>query len=145
MAPPFAYFDTSVVVKRYVREPSSAVARTLLRRYRCLSSAILPVEVVSALNRRRAVGDLATADFTAILTRLDEDRRRWELIPVTGPVLSLAEDLVHRNVLRALDAIHLAAALTFRSTSGLRVPFVTADGRQRIAAEPAGLPILWAG
>jgi hypothetical protein len=45
---------------------------------------------------------------------------------------------------RTLDAIHLAAALTFRDTSGLRVPFVTADARQREAAEPAGLPILWA-
>jgi hypothetical protein len=29
-------------------------------------------------------------------------------------------------------------------TSGLRVPFVTADARQREAARPAGLTILWA-
>jgi predicted nucleic acid-binding protein len=145
MAPPFAYFDTSVVVKRYVREPSSTVARTLLRRYRCLSSAILPVEVMSALNHRRAAGDLAAADFTAILSRFAEDRRRWEFVPVTGSLLALAEDLIHRNLLRTLDAIHLAAALTFRSASGLRVPFATADTRQRDAAEPAGLRVLWAG
>src|SRR5204863_3423925 len=127
LTPPFVYFDTSVVVKRYVWEPSPAVARTLLRRYRCLSSAILPVEVISAVNRRQATGDLATADFSAILSRIGEDRRRWELVPVTGSLLALAEDLVRRNLLRTLDAIHLAAALTFRSTSGLRVPFATAD------------------
>lgn len=145
MAPPFAYFDTSVVVKRYVREPSSAVARTLLRRYRCLSSAILPVEVMSALSRRRLTGDLAAADFTAILSQVGEDRRRWELVPVTGPSLALAEDLVRRHLLRTLDAIHLAAALTFRSMSGLRVPFATADARQRDAARLAGLYMLWAG
>ena len=145
MAPPFAYFDTSVVVKRYVLEPSSTMARTLLRRYRCLSSAILPVEVMSALNRRRAAGDLTAADFAAISSRFAEDRRRWELVPVTGPLLALAEELIQRNPLRTLDAIHLAAALTFRSMSGLRVPFATADARQREAAEPAGLPILWAG
>ena len=73
MTPPFVYFDTSVVVKRYVWEPSSAVARTLLRRYRCLFSAILPVEVMSAVNRRQATGDLATADFSAILSRIGEE------------------------------------------------------------------------
>jgi predicted nucleic acid-binding protein len=145
MAPPFAYFDTSVVVKRYVRESRSTVARTLLRRYRCLSSAILPVEVMSALTRRQAVGDLAASDFTAILSQIAEDRRRWELVPVTGSLLALAEDLVHRNLLRTLDAIHLAAALTFRSTTGLRVPFATADARQRDAAEPVGLAVLWVG
>jgi predicted nucleic acid-binding protein len=78
MAAPFAYLDTSVVVKRYVLEPSSTVARTLLWRHRCLSSAILPLEVMSALKRRRASGDLAAADFTAILSRVGEDRRRWE-------------------------------------------------------------------
>ena len=145
MALAFAYFDTSVMVKRYVLEPSSTMARTLLRRYRCLSSAILPVELVSALNRRRAVGDLTAADFALISSRLAEDRRRWELVPVTGPLLALAEDLIHRHLLRTLDAIHLAAALTFRDSSGMRVPFVTADARQREAAEPAGLSILWVG
>ena len=84
MTPPFAYFDTSVVVMRYVLEPSSTMARTFLRRYRCLSSAILPVEVVSALARRRAAGDLATADLALIASRLAEDRRRWELVPALG-------------------------------------------------------------
>jgi predicted nucleic acid-binding protein len=134
MPPPFAYFDTSVVVKRYVR-----------RRYRCLSSAILPVELMSAFSRRRAAGDLLAADLAAILSRIGEDRRRWELVPVTGSVLALAEDLVGLHVLRTLDAIHVAAALTFQSATGLRVPFAAADVRQRDAAGPVGLAVLWAG
>jgi hypothetical protein len=64
---------------------------------------------------------------------------------VTGSLLALAEDLIRGNLLRTLDAIHLAAALTVQSTSGLRVPFATADARQREAAAPAGLSVLWAG
>jgi len=105
------------------------------------------MEVMSALNRRRAAGDLAAADFAANSSRLTEDRRRWELVPVTGPLLALAEELVkgRQNLLRTPDAIHLAAALTFRSTSWLRVPFATADARHREAAGAAGLPVLWAG
>lgn len=45
----WAYFDTSVLVKRYVKEEASAVARRLLQRYRFLSSAIAPVEVRDGL------------------------------------------------------------------------------------------------
>jgi predicted nucleic acid-binding protein len=94
---------------------------------------------MSALNRGRAAGDLTVADFTAILSRVREDRRHWELVPVTASVLTLAEEIIHQNRLRTLDAIHLAAALTFRSTSGVRVPFATADERQRAAAEAHAL------
>jgi hypothetical protein len=41
MAAGFAYFDTSVLVKRYVREAGSKRARELLRQYRFLSSTIM--------------------------------------------------------------------------------------------------------
>ena len=58
-------------------------------------------------------------------------------------------DLRVRELVSALNrgraAGDLAAALTFRDSSGMRVPFVTADARQREAAEPAGLSILWVG
>ncbi len=51
-----------------------------------------------------------------------------------GPiVLSQAEDLVQRTGLRALDALHVASALTFQAASGLTLPFVTADVKQRDA------------
>ena len=47
----WAYFDTSVLVKRYVKEQGSAAARRLLQRYRFLSSAVAPVEVVSQIDQ----------------------------------------------------------------------------------------------
>jgi predicted nucleic acid-binding protein len=74
MPAPWAYFDTSVLVKRYVREPSSASARTLLRQYQFLSSAIASLEAISALCRRRATGDLTKRDFAAIMSRIQKDR-----------------------------------------------------------------------
>jgi len=53
-----AYFDSSVVVKRYVREQDSEAAARLLHEYQPVSSALLPVEISSALRRRRS--DLQT-------------------------------------------------------------------------------------
>lgn len=139
----WAYFDTSVLVKRYVREGGTIAARRLLRRYRFLSSAIAPVEVLSALSRRRTAGDLLPRDFLAIRSRLQKDRSYWELVEVGALVLTQAEELVQKTGLRSLDALHVASALTFQTTSGLTVPFVTADLRQREAAEDLALNVVW--
>jgi predicted nucleic acid-binding protein len=143
MAETWAYFDTSVLVKRYLREAGSLRARALLRQYRILSSAIAPVEALSALARRRAMGDLTDRDFVAVVARMKADRAHWELLEVRVPVLDGAEELVQQGALRTLDAIHVASALAVRSVLGGRVPFVTADARQRDAARTQRLEVVW--
>jgi len=147
MTPPpaWGYFDTSVLVKRYVRERGSPRAKTLLGRHRFLCSAIAPLEVVSALCRRRAMGDLAERDLSAILSRMREDRAYWELVEVSPLVLDKAEELVQRAGLRVLDAIHVASAIIFQTASGIRIPFITADVRQRDAARQLALAVTWVG
>jgi hypothetical protein len=47
--------------------------------------------------------------------------------------------------MRALDAIHIASILVFQSSSGLHIPFVTGDGKQRDAAERMSLKVIWIG
>ncbi|HSB71181.1 MAG TPA: type II toxin-antitoxin system VapC family toxin [Candidatus Methylomirabilis sp.] len=139
----WAYFDTSAVVKRYIREPGSQRLRALLRRYRVLSSAVMPVEAVSAFSRRHASGELTARDFQAIIARLEKDRAHWDLVEVTSEVLSRAEDLVRRTSLRALDAVHVASVLTVERAAGLRFAFVTADAVQRDAAAGLSLELVW--
>lgn len=140
---PWAYFDTSMLVKRYVKEAGSSVARKLFQRYRFLSSAVAPVEVLSALARRRAAGELTQRDFLAIRARLHKDRAYWELIEVGPIVLSHAEELVEKTGLRTLDALHVASALSFQAAVSLTIRFVTADIRQREAAEALSLNLVW--
>lgn len=53
----WAYFDTSVLVKRYVKEVGSLTMRRLLRRFQLLSSSIMPVEAIGlqpAMSIRRS-------------------------------------------------------------------------------------------
>lgn len=139
----WAYFDASVLVKRYVKEQGSATARRLLQQYRFLSSAVAPVEVLSLVNRRCTLGDLTQRDCLAIQSRLHKDRSYWELVEVSEVVLHQAEVLAQRTGLRTLDAVHLASALTFQAASGLIVPFITADVRQRKVAETMALNLIW--
>lgn len=141
----WAYFDTSVLVKRYIREAGSVRARSLLQEHRFLSSAIAPIELMSALSRRLSAGELAERDFAEIRSRILRDRATWELVEITPPVLTQAEDLVQRTTLRTLDALHMATALAFQAVSGLRVPFITGDDRQLEAAERLELNVVWVG
>jgi predicted nucleic acid-binding protein len=139
----WAYFDTSVLVKRYVKEAGSSASRKLLQRYRFLSSALAPVEALSAFSRRRTTGEITHRDFLAIRSRLYKDRDYWELVELGPIVLSQAEELVQKTGLRTLDAMHVASALMFQAASGLTIPFVTADVRQRDAAESLALNLIW--
>ncbi len=145
MPAPWAYFDTSVLVKRYVREHGSPRAGVLLRRYRFLTSAIAPVEVMPALRRRRAAGELTPQHFAAILTRFRADRAYWQLVEVSPLVLAQAEELVQRAPVTTLDAIHVASAMAFQAASGIRIPFITGDTRQREVAGQAALDVVWVG
>lgn len=131
----WAYFDSSVLVKRYVKEEGSMTTQRLLHKYRFLSSVVAPVEVLSALSRRPTAGEPAQRNFLAVRSRLHKDRAYWELVEMGALVFSQAEELVQRTGLRTLDALHVASALTFQAASGLAIPFVTADVRQREAAE----------
>lgn len=139
----WAYFDTSVIVKRYVKEAGSLTTRRLLRRFQLLSSSIMPVEAMSAFSRRRASSDLTQRDFLAIRSRLHKDQAYWELVEASETVLLEAEDLVERTNVRTLDAIHLASAIVFQSESGLTIAFITGDAKQRDAARMLGFTVIW--
>jgi predicted nucleic acid-binding protein len=138
-----AYFDTSVLVKNYVQEAGSTRARALLRAYSFLSSAITPVELMSALLRKHSSGELDRQDLARISARIRDDRHYWKLLDVGASVLSQGEELVQKTRIRTLDAIHLASLAVFRSASGSVSAFITADGRQRDAATHLGLDVVW--
>lgn len=139
----WAYVDTSVLVKRYVKETGSSATRRLLQRFRFLSSSIMPVEAMSALNRRRASGDLAQRYFLAIRARLHKDRDYWELVEVGEPVLLQANELVQQTNVRTLDAIRLASVMISQSESRLTIPFITGERTQREAAHRLGFTVIW--
>jgi hypothetical protein len=136
----WAYFDTSAIVKRYINEPGRPQVLQLLRRHACVISAVLPVELRSALRRRVSEGSLDKERVPEILTRLESDRAFWTLVGVSSEVLADAETLVAAHPLRALDAIHIASAQLFAAR--ITVPkliFVSADARQATAAAAVGL------
>jgi len=136
----WAYFDTSALVKRYVDEPGRREVQQLLRRHECVTSAILPVELRSALRRRVAERTLDGPRVSEILKRVAADRAYWTVIEVGAEVLSGADALVSVHPLRTLDAIHVASAQLFAARLSIAdLIFVSADKRQTEAASVIGL------
>ena len=127
----WAYFDTSALVKRYVHEVGHREVLQLLRRHDCVTSAIAPVELRSALRRRTAERELDPEQVPDILKRFAVDREFWAFLEVTSSVLTAAETLVAQNPLRTLDAIHVASAQLLSVRLGSTpMMFVSADTRQ---------------
>lgn len=136
----WAYFDASALVKRYVDEAGRRDVLRLLRRYNVVTSAIVPIELRSALRRRVAERTLDEERVPEVLKRIATERGFWAFIDVSSDVLAAAETLVVTHPLRALDAIHVASAQLFAGR--IAVPdfvFVSADARQTSAAAALGM------
>lgn len=124
-----AYLDTSAFLKLVVEEPESAALRERLGRWPDrISATLLRTETARAL-RRSGNGDLIGAARRLlgglVLIRLDE------------PLLDRAGDL-EPALLRSLDAVHLAAALSVGPDLGV---LLTYDDRLRAAAQDQGLAV----
>src|SRR5262249_28413379 len=118
-----AYFDTSVLVKNYIQEVGSRRARELLEAYEFLSSSIAPIELHSAVRRRRREGEMTRQNYSSILARVKQDRVFWQLVEPVPVVLGKAEELVAAYDVRTLDALHLASAIVIQDSINAPLPF----------------------
>lgn len=137
-----AYFDTSALVKNYIREAGSSRVRGLLTSYEFLSSAITPIELHSAVQRRRRQGEITQPNYNSIVSRLAKDRSYWQLVEVVPQILSKAEELVKPANVRTLDAIHIASAIIIQDSLTTPLPFISADERQLAAAQSCKLSVI---
>lgn len=128
------YLDSSALLKLVLEEPESAALEAWLTASAgtpVVSSEVARVEVVRAC--RRANADAVPA-ARALLAGLD-------LIPLTTPLVEHAAD-VGEPLLRTLDAIHLASALSIDPDLSA---FIAYDHRLAEAASGAGLQTLQPG
>lgn len=127
--------DSSALAKRYIQEIGSEKLDNLLENASELALCIILVpEVISGLNRRKREGGLVLSDYKAVKKQLLNDVRDAVILQITPSVISSSLKLLENNVLRAMDALHVACALEWKADI-----FVTADRRQLVAAQNAGL------
>jgi len=133
--------DSSALAKRYVLEVGSdEIDRFLQNASQLGLCTILIPEVISGLNRRRRENNLSDDAYRTIKNQLMDDVHDAVILQVTPAVISYSIKLLETNVVRAMDALHIACALEWNAEL-----FVTADRRQYKAAINAGLPCEFIG
>ncbi len=144
------FFDTSAFIKAVRTEPGSVWVRRVIRdtQNQIYISRLIVPESFGVIGRMWRSGQLNQAerdDTVNILLRLLR-HRRVHVRAVTAVVcdssgqlsLTLAVPQYPQFVLRALDAIQLATALSLRQTAP-RLAFVCADQRLIALAQSAGI------
>ncbi len=135
------YFDASALVKRYVRESSSASVRRMLADGPAATSRLSAVEITSALARRTREKALPAATRDRLLGQLTHDLPALLVIELTPELITRARALLLRHPLRSSDAIQLASALFLQEALHDVIAFVAFDQRLNAAAESEGLPL----
>jgi len=128
------YVDSSALLKRYVEEPDSSVAESLLA-----ADPILVTSWVTLVEVRRTLARLLEpTQLIAARRQVHLDLDEFALVSVDPVVCEAAANIGEQLGVRSLDAIHLACA------QRLQVPnltFVTFDLRQAQAARSLGFTV----
>jgi uncharacterized protein len=131
------YVDSSALLKRYVQEPDSEAAESLLRSDSSLLTARHTiVEVRHSLARL-----LDAPDAAAMRAAFGRDLEALSIVELDSATCDSAAAIAEVTGARTLDALHLAAA---QRVGGAAVPFLTFDLRQAQAARSLGLTVIGA-
>lgn len=111
------YFDTSYLVKCYIKEPGWEKVREFARTQERISCSVFGrMELIAAFHRHLREGGISE-DYMGIIMKqfdLDESRRLWTWLPLSEKVMTAVIDSFRRlpkNIfLRTPDALHLATA-----------------------------------
>jgi predicted nucleic acid-binding protein len=131
------YVDSSALLKRYVDEPDSDAADSLLRSDPSLvTSRHTIIEVRSNLARL-----LEGRPLSAARSAFARDLEVLSIVELDEATCDAAAAVAEVTGVRTLDALHLAAA---QRLGGPAVPFLTFDLRQAQAARALGLTVVGA-
>jgi len=132
------FFDSSALAKRYVDEPGSDTVQMQCQQAdRLVVCVIVLPEVISGLRRMYRKEQIRNPQYQQAKQALIQDVEDAFVCDLTFSVIRRSIELLEENTLRAMDALHLAAALEWETTR-----FVTGDQRQLEAARNEDLEVI---
>jgi predicted nucleic acid-binding protein len=120
------FMDTSAYAKRFIEEEGSDEIDNILFQATELGISLLCVpELLSAINRKLREKTITRSQYSEIKSRFFEEINDIDIILLTDEVIRKSIMLLEKNVLRTLDAIHIASAYEWNADM-----FLTSDKRQ---------------
>ena len=137
-----AFWDASAIIPLCCSQPATAQGRRLQREFkRIVVWWGTPIEARSAFARLVREGQLTADERVKAIQLLRQLRVEWDEILPSEKVRTLAEDLPDSHVLRAGDAVQLAAALVWCRERPARRPLIALDDRLRTTAAALGFSV----
>jgi uncharacterized protein len=125
--------DTSALIKRYVAIQGGAEVQDLLNQATSVHIAHhCRIEMHSAFNRLRLTKQITPTVYRSAIADFEKELGDFDVVPWTMEVEAHAIALLPNSNLRAMDAIHVAAAIVIEADA-----FVTCDERQAHSAKRA--------
>ncbi len=129
------FFDSSAFAKRYIEENGSNSVEELCSNATELGLSIICVpEIISALNRRIREKSLTQKQYRQAKNLLAKEVADATIIQVSPEIINNAIYALEINIVRTLDALHLASAIHWRADL-----FVSSDKQQLEAAKNLNL------
>lgn len=145
----YYFLDSSALVKRYVPESGTNWVRQITHPtggHIILIAYVTPVEIISALMRRKREGIIDDRTAHALRLLLDHHvSHEYRVLDLTNQIIQKAEDLLESYPLRAYDSIQLASAWVsnarFAAVGLAPLSFITSDMRLNSFAIAEGLAV----
>ena len=135
------YFDTSALVKRYLREEDSDNVVALFNETDHLFGSVVLTQVEMAAAFQRAVRmDVASPKLAAEVWKdFLEHWQAFTRLRIFAGTIERASENAWKYDLRGYDSLHLAAALLWQETLGVQITMATFDRELWTAGQNAGM------
>jgi predicted nucleic acid-binding protein len=135
------YFDTSALVKRYLREADSDKVVALFNEADHIFGSVVITQVEIAATFQRAVR-INAASSTLVAEVWRDFLDHWQSftrLRVFAGTIERASESAWKYDLRGYDSLHLAAALLWQETLGTQIALATFDRELWLAGQKAGM------
>ena len=129
------YFDTSALVKRYIKEEGTEAVRDLFRKANIIVVAgITKVELASTLKRSLIEKRIEKPEFITVWERIQKDFVDFQAINFNEQVENKAIEIIEKYQIKAMDSIQIVSFLIVKKEE---TQFVSCDTKMLnvIAAE----------
>ena len=132
---PVYYLDSSLIIKRYLKESGTAQVKQLLgSSMQWYTAALSYAEVLCAFKRAYKTHVISEKMFYAVSHTFQADWAKVDTLEFSPEAQALVSDILKRVYLRGADTVQLSTALCLKN-QGLPLIFGTADKQLHIAAK----------
>lgn len=137
------YFDSSALVKKYIREAGTENVLAMLSRASLrITSKLAYPEIISCLSRKKRDKELADSDHRKALAAFEDDWQSFAIVEFQDELLPLMKQLTHKHPLKGADLVHLASLLWLQKAARESVVLVASDIMLLRAGKAEGVEIV---